>query len=55
MVLAETEAVAEPLGLPKYVFPMVGLVVGHPADYSHLKLRFPEEVVHHEEKYKNTI
>lgn len=47
----EAEAVAELLGLPKYVFPMVGLVVGHPLDYSHLKPRFPEEVIHHEEKY----
>jgi FMN reductase [NAD(P)H] len=31
------EEVIELLGLPKYTFPMVGLVVGYPADESHKK------------------
>jgi FMN reductase [NAD(P)H] len=51
----EAEAVAELLGLPKYVFPMVGLVVGHPEGPSHLKPRFPEEIVHHQEKYNTDL
>lgn len=51
----DAEAVAELLELPKYVFPMVGLVVGHPEDLSNLKPRFPEEVIHHKEKYNTDL
>ena len=39
------------LGLPKYTFPMVGLVVGYPADQSHQKPRVPFDSFRHNEKY----
>jgi len=51
----EPEAVAELLGLPEFVFPMVGLVIGHPADVSELKPRFPKEVVCHSEVYNKNL
>jgi FMN reductase [NAD(P)H] len=45
------EEVIELLGLPKYTFPMVGLVVGYPADESHKKPRVPFESFRHKENY----
>ncbi len=45
--------VAEFAGLPEYVFPVAGLVVGHPSDWSKLKPRLPRKAVLHEEKYDN--
>ncbi|BCZ45687.1 NADPH-dependent oxidoreductase [Clostridium gelidum] len=39
------------LGLPKYTFPMVGLVVGYPADQSHQKPRVPFDSFRHNESY----
>lgn len=45
------EEVIELLGLPKYTFPMVGLVVGYPKDHSHKKPRVPFESFKHNEKY----
>lgn len=45
------EEVIEILGLPKYTFPMVGLVVGYPADESHKKPRVPFESFRHDEDY----
>lgn len=54
-VRKDAEAVAELLELPQYVFPMVGLVVGHPEDFSNVKPRFPEEVIHHSEKYNKDL
>jgi FMN reductase [NAD(P)H] len=45
------EEVIELLGLPKYTFPMVGLVVGYPADESHKKPRIPFESFRHNEIY----
>ncbi|NMO94348.1 NADPH-dependent oxidoreductase [Paenibacillus lemnae] len=41
----------ELLGLPEYVFPVSGLVVGHPADLSEKKHRLPQAAVWHKEKY----
>ncbi len=45
------EEVIELLGLPEYTFPMVGLVVGYPADESHKKPRVPFESFKHNESY----
>ena len=51
----EPEAVAELLGLPQFVFPMVGLAIGHPAETSEVKPRFPKEVVYHSEVYNKDL
>ena len=45
------DEVIELLGLPKYTFPMVGLVVGYPADESHKKPRVPFDSFRHKESY----
>lgn len=45
------EEVIELLGLPKYTFPMVGLVIGYPADESHKKPRVPFNSFRHNESY----
>lgn len=49
------EEVIELLGLPKYTFPMVGLVVGYPADKSHKKPRVPFDSFKHEESYDTKV
>ena len=54
-VRKEPEAVAELLGLPEFVFPMVGLAIGHPAETSEVKPRFPKEVVYHSEVYNKDL
>jgi FMN reductase [NAD(P)H] len=46
-----SEEVIKLLGLPKYTFPMVGLVVGYPADMSHKKPRVPFNSFSHKEIY----
>lgn len=46
------EEVIELLELPKYVFPLVGLVIGHPEEKPEQKERFPMDVVVSEETYK---
>ncbi|OOM14388.1 NADPH-dependent oxidoreductase [Clostridium saccharobutylicum] len=48
------EEVIELLGLPKYTFPMVGLVVGYPSDKSHKKPRVPFNSFKHDECYNKT-
>lgn len=45
------DEVIDLLGLPKYTFPMVGLVVGYPADESHKKPRVPFDSFRHREIY----
>ena len=45
------EEVIELLGLPKYTFPLVGLVVGYPENESHRKPRVPFDTFKHNEKY----
>lgn len=45
------EEVIEILGLPKYTFPVVGLVIGYPADESHKKPRVPFNSFKHNESY----
>jgi len=49
------EEVIELLGLPKYTFPMVGLVIGYPADKSHKKPRVPFDSFKHDESYDTKI
>jgi len=51
----EPEAVVELLGLPEFVFPMVGLAIGHPTGESEVKPRFPKEVVYHSEEYNKNL
>ncbi|WP_300381230.1 NADPH-dependent oxidoreductase [Clostridium sp.] len=46
-----SEEVIELLGLPKYTFPLVGLVVGYPDGESHTKPRVPFETFRHNENY----
>ena len=48
------EEVIELLGLPKYTFPLVGLVVGYPANKSHKKPRVPFSSFKHDECYNTT-
>lgn len=45
-------ALVEMLDLPRYVFPICGLVVGHPAAQAALKPRLPRAAVFHREKYQ---
>lgn len=45
------EEVIKLLELPKYTFPMVGLVVGYPANKSHKKPRAPFNSYRHKEVY----
>ncbi|MBX9967378.1 oxygen-insensitive NADPH nitroreductase [Priestia aryabhattai] len=47
--------VIELLDLPEYVFPVSGLVVGHPADHSAKKPRLPQAAVHHRESYNHDL
>ena len=49
------EEVIELLGLPKYTFPLVGLVVGYPADKSHKKPRVPFDSFKHDESYDTKV
>jgi len=50
-VRREPEELIKLLELPKYVYPVCGLVVGYPKDESAPKPRLPKEAVYHEEKY----
>ena len=54
-VRKEAEAVAELLELPEFVFPMVGLVIGHPVEDSEVKPRFAKEVIYHSEVYNKDL
>ena len=45
----------ENLQLPKYVFPMLGLCIGHPAEDPGIKPRFPMKAVLSEEKYNDDL
>lgn len=54
-VRREPEAIIDLLKLPKYVFPVAGLVVGHPADQSALKPRLPVAAVRHDEVYNTDV
>ncbi len=45
------QAVIDILGLPEFVFPVAGLVVGYPAETSEKKPRLPLDTFAHQEKY----
>lgn len=45
----------ELVGLPEYVFPVSGLVVGHPADTSDKKQRLPQAAVWNKETYNTDL
>lgn len=49
------EEVIKLLELPKYTFPLVGLVVGHPANNSHKKPRVPFDSFRHFDKYNKEL
>ncbi|MBT2625823.1 NADPH-dependent oxidoreductase [Bacillus sp. HU-1818] len=51
-VRGKPDELIELLELPKYVFPVSGLVIGHPADRSAKKPRLPQVAVHHKETYQ---
>jgi len=48
----QPEALIDLLAIPRHVFPICGLVVGHPANHSALKPRLPQAAVFHHEKYQ---
>lgn len=50
-VRKNAQEVIRELQLPKYVFPMLGLCIGHPANDPGLKPRFPKQAVFFEETY----
>lgn len=50
-VRKNAKEVIRELQLPKYVFPMLGLCIGYPANDPGLKPRFPKEAVYFEETY----
>lgn len=50
-----TAAVIDLLKLPEYVFPIVGLCVGYPAEEATQKPRLPMEAVFHEEEYNPEV
>lgn len=50
-VRKNAKEVIRELQLPEYVFPMLGLCIGHPANDPGLKPRFPKEAVCFEEVY----
>lgn len=43
------------LNIPQYVYPVCGLVVGHPKEMSEKKPRLPREAVHHREEYNHNL
>ncbi|MDO7905933.1 NADPH-dependent oxidoreductase [Paenibacillus sp. JX-17] len=50
-VRRDTQKLIELLDLPEYVFPVSGLVVGHPAEASAKKPRLPLQAFYHSETY----
>lgn len=50
-VRRDPEGVIKLLNLPKYTYPLVGLVIGYPFDNSRQKPRFPLEAFKHNETY----
>lgn len=54
-IRGQPQAIIELLDIPRHVFPVCGLVVGHPADRSELKPRLPREAVCHREKYNRDV
>lgn len=54
-VRREPYQLIELLDLPEYVYPIVGMCIGVPAEKPGLKPRFPYQVMVHEEKYNRQI
>lgn len=52
-ILNDNAKLSKLLGLPKYVFPAVGLAVGWPNQEPQLKPRLPREVIHMENTYQD--
>ncbi|MCW3794438.1 NADPH-dependent oxidoreductase [Paenibacillus sp. LS1] len=50
-IRARTVEIIELLGLPEYVFPIAGLVIGHPAEQTNVKPRLPYNSFFHQETY----
>jgi len=50
-ILNDPQAVISLLEIPAYVFPICGLVVGYPKDYSQVKPRLPLKAVFNRDKY----
>lgn len=51
-VRRKPQEVIDLLGLPKYTYPLVGLVIGYPTDASAQKPKFPLETLVHVEQYQ---
>lgn len=51
-IRSKAEEMIELLQLPEYVFPVAGLVIGHPAEKNELKPRLPLEAFYHQEQYQ---
>lgn len=54
-VRKNAQEVIRELQLPKYVFPMLGLCIGYPANNPGLKPRLPKKAVYFEEKYNSDL
>lgn len=54
-VRKNAQEVIRELQLPKYVFPMLGLCIGYPANDPGLKPRFPKQAVFFEETYNTDL
>ncbi len=54
-VRLHAQEMIEDLHLPKYVFPMLGLCIGHPAEDPGLKTRFPMSAVLSKEEYNSNL
>ncbi|WP_353626576.1 NADPH-dependent oxidoreductase [Bacillus sp. JCM 19041] len=50
-IRSHSEKMIDLLELPEYVFPVAGLVLGHPADKPGLKPRLPVEAFYHQDSY----
>lgn len=54
-VRKNAQEVIRELQLPKYVFPMLGLCIGHPANNPGLKPRMPQKTIFFEETYNSDL
>lgn len=48
------ETVSELLALPRYVFPLAGLCIGHPAQAGYVSMRLPLNVTVHRDRYDDS-
>lgn len=49
----DTQRVIDLLDLPRYTFPLFGVVVGYPTDTGSQKPRLPQQAVYHENRYQH--